>query len=71
MTTKSLSRELLDLKNEGCFPSLYLRGDVWRAHVNRAGNFWADDKSPLNAIRRAANMWRNAGKPKDGVPDND
>ena len=69
MSTKNLSQELKDLQDAGCSPSLYLRGDVWRAHINRAGNFWAEDKIALNAVRKAVNMWRNAGKPMDGVSD--
>ena len=30
-------------------PSLYKRGDLWRYHKVRAGNQWADAKTPLEA----------------------
>jgi hypothetical protein len=58
---------LIRLANDGCYPSLYRRGDLWRAHVNAAGNFWADNTTPLNAMREAVRLWRKAGKPVDGM----
>jgi len=34
-------------------PSLYKRGDVWRYHVQRCGNQWADDADPIMAAEKA------------------
>jgi len=55
------------LKSRGCYPSIYRRGDMWRAHVNAAGNFWADARTPYAALEKAVQLWREKGCPKDGM----
>ena len=54
------------LTRQGCYPSIYRRGDLYRAHVNIAGNYWEDEKTPYKAMRSAIKLWENAGKPMDG-----
>lgn len=61
-----LSSLLLSLKARGCVPGIYLRGDMWRAHVNRCGNYWADAATPYAALSEAAAMWFRADCPRDG-----
>lgn len=34
-------------------PSLYRRGNVWRYHVRRCGNEWADDADPIKSAEKA------------------
>jgi hypothetical protein len=34
-------------------PSLYKRGNLWRYHVQRCGNEWADDADPIKAAEKA------------------
>lgn len=63
----SLSRMMTQLQSDGCFPSIYFRGDVWRAHVNAAGNFWHDDATPLKAMLGAVRLWKHSGMPVDGM----
>jgi hypothetical protein len=63
----SLEEMLVQLKKLGCEPSVYRRGDLWRAHVNRCGCFWEDNKSPAVALRKAARAWVAKGRPTDGV----
>lgn len=66
-TTETLESLLLDLKAEGCYPSIYRRGPkIWRAHVNQCGNYWDDGRTPLAALRKAVKAWRKNGKPMDG-----
>ena len=65
----TLSILLQKLANEGCFPSIYRRGDIWRAHVNAAGNCWHEGTTPLRALRGAVKLWEIAGKPADGMAD--
>ncbi len=62
-----LNTLLKRLASEGCHPSIYKRGDLWRAHVNAAGNYWADDTTPLKAMREAVKLWQAAGKSVDGI----
>lgn len=62
-----LSTTLIHLAKEGCCPGIYRRGNLWRAHVNNAGNFWHDDTTPLKALRGAVKLWRKAGEPIDGM----
>ncbi len=38
---------------DGHNPSIYFRGEVWRYHLDMAGNQWADDRSPIAAARKA------------------
>lgn len=38
---------------EGHEPSIYLRGDKWRYHVDRAGNQWEDHADPSTAAEKA------------------
>lgn len=63
----TLSKLMIKLSNDGCFPSIYRRGVYWRAHVNAAGNYWHDDSTPLRAMQGAVKLWRAAGKPMDGM----
>ncbi len=63
----TLSILLIELASKGCVPSLYYRGKLWRAHVNAAGAYWYDDTAPLYALRGAVELWKNAGKPLDGM----
>ena len=58
---------LKKLASEGCQPAISRRGKVWRAHVDAAGNFWAEDKCPQIALNKAVAMWRSKGSPKDGM----
>lgn len=65
-----LESSLAYLKTNGCFPSVHRRGDLWRAHVNTAGNFWADAETPEKALDAAIELWVAKGKPMDGLADN-
>lgn len=58
---------LRELANHGCYPGVYRRGNLWRAHVNCAGSHWHDDSTPLKAIQGAVKLWTKAGKPHDGM----
>jgi len=65
-------KELLDilmasLIYQGCTPTVYQRGDAWRAHVNSCGNYWEDNESPYVAMLKASEAWGEAGKPLDGT----
>ena len=62
-----LNERMKWLKSHGCYPSIYRRGDVWRAHVNAAGNFWADARTPLEALEEAVKLWQDKGCPMDGM----
>lgn len=64
----SIGRKLKFLQNAGCRPNISYRGHgIWRAHVNRAGNFWADADSPRKALTDAIELWDSKGRPMDGV----
>jgi hypothetical protein len=65
----TLSSRLKKLKDRGCYPSIYRRGDLWRAHVNRAGNYWADGISAFTALEDAVKLWRKSGCQMDGIAD--
>lgn len=67
MKVDTLSAMLKDLAKQGCVPSVYCRGGLWRAHVNMAGNSWADASTPLKAMQDAVLVWKRAGKPVDGI----
>ena len=63
----SLSELLRDLMQQNCFPCIMYRGgSIWRAHVNGAGNYWADAHTPLKALMDAVRLWEKADKPMDG-----
>lgn len=62
----SLEEMLLELALQGCVPCVSNRGSVWRAHVNGAGNNWAEATNPAAAMRMAIRLWEKAGKPMDG-----
>lgn len=64
---KKLEQLMEKLKSYGCHPSVYRRGNFWRAHVNAAGNFWEDNKCPFTALNEAFHRWEKAGKPLDGM----
>ncbi len=63
----TLSNLLIGLTNDGCYPSIYYRGKLWRAHVNAAGTYWHDGTTPLRALRGAVRLWKKAGKTMDGM----
>ena len=67
MDSMKLNEKLLWLQEMGCFPSIYLRGKVWRAHVNASGNFWEESDTPLKALTLAISTWIAAGRPMDGA----
>lgn len=60
---------LMNLTERGCYPSLYRRGKVWRAHVNWAGNFWEDASTPHEALEKACLSWKAHGCKMDGAAD--
>ena len=62
-----MERLLLELAENGNYPSIHYRGNgIWRAHINGAGNFWADSHTPFSALNEAMRLWEKKGKPKDG-----
>ncbi len=63
----ALEDQLEFLASKGCTPSLYRRGKVWRAHINAAGNFWADDKNSAVALQKVVALWEEKGCPLDGM----
>lgn len=66
----TLNQLMLNLSSQGCYPGIYRRTEKrWRAHVNCAGNYWADASTPLRALRAAERLWHEAGKPMDGMAD--
>lgn len=63
----ALEAVLLGLSEQGCFPCISYRGkNTWRAHVNGAGNFWAEANTPEQALSQAVASWEIKGKPVDG-----
>lgn len=54
------------LERAGCYPGIYRRGKLYRAHVNISGNYWSDKNTPFKALTSAVKLWENAGKPMDG-----
>ena len=62
-----LQEQLLWLRSRGCWPGVsYRGGGLWRAHVNGAGNWWDEAKTPLGALNKAIRKWVKEGKPMDG-----
>ena len=39
---------------------------MWRAHINKYGNFWDDAYSPQVAMENAVKLWKKKGCPIDG-----
>ena len=63
----SLSELLKSLAEQKCYPCIgYRGGGTWRAHVNGAGNHWADATTPRLALEKAIRLWERAKKPMDG-----
>ena len=62
----NLNDTLKALASKGCRPSIYRRGNMWRAHINIAGNFWSDGSTPLQALMDAEALWRAKNCPKEG-----
>jgi hypothetical protein len=62
----TLNKLITGLTAEGCFPGIYRRGKLYRAHVNISGNYWADEPTPFKAMKEAIKLWTDAGKPMDG-----
>jgi len=58
------------LDRRGCHPSIYHRGELWRAHINKAGNWWAEGETREKALSEAIRLWYEAGRPMDGEADN-
>ena len=53
-----LNDKLILLKAWGCYPCISYRGaGTWRAHINNAGNFWEEGRSPLEALDKAIEIW--------------
>lgn len=65
--SENITGQLEWLKEQGCHPSLYRRGNLWRVHINMAGNWWAEDKSLSNAVSMAIDAWIKGGKIMDGA----
>ena len=61
-----LNDRLKWLQSKRCQPALSLRGKIWRAHVNGAGNFWAEGETPFQALENAVKLWKEKGRPMDG-----
>jgi len=62
----TLNKRMQWLKKRGCFPSIYRRGNLWRAHINIAGNFWEDHENPCQALEKAVTLWKRKGCSMDG-----
>ena len=63
----SLSKLLYALEEEGCYPCISMRSKgIWRAHINGAGNYWAEHSTPKRALNKALALWHKAGYPMDG-----
>lgn len=54
------------LRERGCSPHIYKRGTIWRAYVNRFGNFWEDHDDPETALRLAVSAWEKCDCPVEG-----
>ncbi len=63
---RSLSDKMEWLARLGCYPSIYLRGDVWRAHINMSGNQWDEGPTAFAALDKAIRQWNASGRPMDG-----
>lgn len=67
-----LEHQMTALMNKGCYPCVSFRGrnkdgePIWRAHVNGAGNHWAEASTPTNAMKEARKSWEGGGCPMDG-----
>ena len=66
MIAVELEKDLEWLSSLGCYPSIYKRGNLWRAHVNMAGNYWAERETPALALSAAIILWETNGKQMDG-----
>ncbi len=60
---KTLEMMLFDLVESGHRPGLYFRGDVFRAHVDVAGNFWGEDELPSCAMEKAIELFVEKNSP--------
>ena len=61
-----LNGQLMWLMSLGCHPSISRRGGLWRAHVNMAGNYWDEAKTPEIALDMAVALWEKSGRIMDG-----
>lgn len=62
-----LLKNLTNLQKIGCYPCISYRGaGIWRAHINGAGNHWAEASDPNEALSLAITEWESAGRPMDG-----
>lgn len=58
---------LATLADAGCYPCVaYRGGGFWRAHINGAGNFWDEAKTPEEALNAAFRLWDQKGRPING-----
>jgi hypothetical protein len=64
-----MQNKLMDLQEAGCWPVVAWHGKRWRVHVNGAGNYWADGRTPEEALSAAVRLWEDAGRPMDGYAD--
>jgi len=46
------------LRGNGHDPCFYKRGDLYRAHVDRFGNSWAEAETPIKAIELTYESWK-------------
>jgi hypothetical protein len=55
------------LRKIGCDPGVYARGKLYRFHINKCGNFWADAPTELDACIEAVRNWIAQDCPLDGT----
>jgi len=61
-----MNDKLIWLVSLGCYPRIAWRGNVWRAHINAAGNQWDEGDTPAQALDKAIDQWERSGRPMDG-----
>jgi hypothetical protein len=66
LESENIVGQLEWLKEQGCHPSIYRRGDLWRVHINMAGNWWEEHESLSKAVNMAIDAWVKGGKVMDG-----
>lgn len=69
--SENITSKLEWLKGQGCHPSIYRRGDLWRVHINMAGNWWEEHESLSKAVNMAIDTWVKGGKMMDGLASQD
>jgi len=67
---KTIENILKTLDIAGCYPCISKRGtNLWRAHINSAGNWWDEGKTPREALNKAFASWVKNGKQMDGMAE--